>query len=64
MAAVQINRVDEVEVVFGEGVSPLMGTVVNAPHREDSYERLGWIIRDGEGLIYSLGNYKYIKKLR
>ena len=41
----QINRGDEVEVVFGEGVEPLTGTVVNAPHREESHEKLGWIIK-------------------
>ena len=58
----QINRGDEVEVVFGEGVNPIIGTVVNAPHREDSFEKLGWVIKDGAGIIYSIGNYSYIRK--
>ena len=59
----QINRGDEVEVAFREGVKPLTGTVVNAPHREESHEKLGWIIKDGAGRIYSLGNYSYIMKI-
>jgi len=62
MSVEQISRGDEVEVVFREGVNPLKGTVVNAPHREDSYEKLGWIIKDEAGIIYSLGNYSYIRK--
>ncbi len=62
MSAEQISRGDKVEVVFGEGVNPLKGTVVNAPHREDTYEKLGWIIKDEAGIIYSLGNYSYIRK--
>ncbi len=62
MPAEQINRGDEVEVVFREGVNPIRGTVVNAPHREESYEKLGWIIKDRAGVIYSLGNYSYIRK--
>ena len=62
MSAEQISRGDEVEVVFREGVNPLKGTVVNAPHREDTYEKLGWIIKDEAGIIYSLGNYSYIRK--
>ena len=62
MSAEQINRGDEVEVVFREGVNPLTGTVVNAPHREVSHEKLGWIIKDGAGMINSLGNYSYIRK--
>ena len=62
MFAEQINRGDEVEVVFGAGVNPLIGTVVNAPHREDSFEKLGWVIKDGAGIIYSIGNYSYIRK--
>ena len=62
MSAAQINRGDEVEVFFREGITPITGTVVNAPHREESYERLGWIIKDGAGKIYSIGNYSYIVK--
>ena len=58
----QILRGDQVIVVFREGVEPLHGTVVNAPHREETHEKLGWIIEDKEGAIYSLGNFAYIKK--
>ena len=63
MPAEQINRGDKVEVVFRDGVNPIRGTVVNAPHREASYEKLGWVIKDETGTIYSLGNYSYIRKL-
>jgi|TARA_B100002003_G_scaffold225226_1_gene231111 hypothetical protein len=64
MPAEQINRGDEVEVIFREGINPIRGTVINAPHREESYEKLGWIIKDEAGMIYSLGNYSYIRKLK
>jgi hypothetical protein len=59
----QIIRGDQVEVIFGDGTSPLYGTIVNAPHREETHEKLGWIIEDKDGAIYSLGRYAYIKKL-
>ncbi len=59
----QIIRGDKVEVVFREGIAPLFGTVVNAPHREETHEKLGWIIEDKDGAIYSLGNYAFIKKI-
>ncbi|MFT4887923.1 MAG: hypothetical protein ACJAY7_001167 [Pseudohongiellaceae bacterium] len=63
MSVGQIIRGDQVEVVFGKGVDPLVGKVVNAPHREETHEKLGWIIQDSVGTVYSLGNYVYIKKL-
>lgn len=63
MSLNQIIRGDKVEIVFSEGVAPLLGTVVNAPHREETHEKLGWLIRDSDGAIYSLGAYSYIKKL-
>lgn len=63
MSIGQIIRGDEVEVVFREGVDSLVGTVVNAPHREETHEKLGWLIKDANGTIYSLGSYSYIKKL-
>jgi len=59
----QILRGHKVEVVFSDGVKPLIGWVANAPHREESFERLGWIIKDEAGAIYSLGSYAYIKRL-
>ncbi|MFT4862637.1 MAG: hypothetical protein ACI95C_001858 [Pseudohongiellaceae bacterium] len=59
----QIIRGDKVEVNFGQDTDPLYGTVVNAPHREETHEKLGWIIEDKDGVIYSLGQYAYIKKL-
>jgi hypothetical protein len=59
----QIIRGDKVEVVFGDGTVPLYGTIVNAPHREETHEKLGWIVEDADGAIYSLGSYMYIKKL-
>lgn len=63
MTPEQINRGHKVEVVFEGGITPLRGTVANAPHREESHEKLGWIIRDEEGVIYAIGNYAYIKRL-
>lgn len=63
MTVGQIIRGDAVEVVFSNGIDPVKGTVVNAPHREETHEKLGWIIQDSTGAIYSLGNYSYIKKL-
>lgn len=63
MSTGQIIRGDDVEVVFSHGVEPLKGCVVNAPHREETHEKLGWIIQDSAGTIYSLGSYSYIKKL-
>lgn len=63
MTGGQIIRGDDVEVVFSNGVDSLKGCVVNAPHREETHEKLGWIIQDSAGAIYSLGNYSYIKKL-
>jgi len=63
MMSPQIIRGDKVEVIFGQSIDPLVGTVVNAPHREETHEKLGWIIEDKDGTIYSLGRYAYIKKL-
>lgn len=63
MSVGQIIRGDDVEVVFGNGIDPLVGKVINAPHREETHEKLGWLIQDSAGNIYSLGNYSYIKKL-
>jgi L-ascorbate metabolism protein UlaG (beta-lactamase superfamily) len=63
MSVGQIIRGDQVEVVFSKGVDSLVGEVVNAPHREETHEKLGWIIQDSAGTIYSLGDYAYIKKL-
>lgn len=63
MAEGQIIRGDRVEVFFAVGVDPLIGTVSNAPHREETHERLGWIVIDDEGAVHSLGTYAYIKKL-
>jgi hypothetical protein len=59
----QIIRGDVVEIVFSNGVTSLKGCVVNAPHREETHEKLGWIIQDSAGTVYSLGSYSYIKKL-
>lgn len=59
----QIHRGHRVEVIFGNGIDPLVGTVVNAPHREEIHERLGWIIRDDDDVIYSIGSYAYMKRL-
>lgn len=63
MSIGQIIRGDEVEVVFGGGVDPLRGVITNAPHREETHEKLGWLLEDSDGKIYSLGSYAYIKKL-
>jgi hypothetical protein len=59
----QILRGDMVEVVFGGGVEPLVGMVVNAPHREETHEKLGWLIQQDDGTVYSLGTYAYIRKI-
>jgi hypothetical protein len=59
----QINRGHKVEVIFGNGISPLIGWVVNAPHREESHEKLGWLIKDDAGDIYSIGTYAYIRRI-
>ena len=63
MMSPQIIRGDKVEVIFGQSIDPLVCFVVNAPHREETHEKLGWIIEDKDGTIYSLGRYAYIKKL-
>lgn len=63
MSIGQIIRGDEVEVVFSGGVEPVRGVVTNAPHREETHEKLGWLLEDSEGKVISLGNYAYIKKL-
>lgn len=63
MSIGQIIRGDQVEVVFGAGVEPLRAVVINAPHREETHEKLGWLVQDAQGNIYSLGSYAYIKKL-
>ena len=60
----QIIRGNEVEVVFGNGVEPLVGVVTNAPHREETHEKLGWLIQDANGTVYSLGTYAYIRKIK
>ncbi|NKB33461.1 MAG: hypothetical protein GKR91_10225 [Pseudomonadales bacterium] len=63
MVPEQIHRGHRVEVVFGGGVDPLIGTVENAPHREETHERLGWIVKDDEGKVYVIKNFAYMKRL-
>jgi hypothetical protein len=63
MTSLQSIRGDKVEVVFREGVDSVFGAVVNSPHQEETDEKLGWIIQNEEGLIYSLGQYWHISKL-
>jgi len=48
----QIIRGDDVEAVFSNAVAQLKGCVVNAPHREETHEKLGWIIQDSAGTVY------------
>jgi hypothetical protein len=59
----QIIRAGDVEVGFSNAVTRLKGCVVNAPHREETHEKLGWIIQDSAEAVYSLGSDSYIKKL-
>ena len=64
MVTEQIHRGHRVEIIFGDGAEPPVGTVENAPHREETHERLGWIIKGDDGHIYVIKYFIYMKKLR